>query len=93
LIGFPLARLSITIWPQCQSASEIGPLICNHCPFVFYVSTELVRIANDYLDDGISCIAISNNDVANYPQDGPDKMKSLAAANHYPFPYLYDETQ
>lgn len=67
--------------------------ICNHCPFVIHVNEELVKLANDYKPKGINCIAISSNDVDNYPQDGPEKMKTHAEENHYPFPYLYDETQ
>ncbi|WP_426429808.1 thioredoxin family protein [Winogradskyella sp. HB-48] len=67
--------------------------ICNHCPFVIHVNEELVKLANDYKSREINCIAISSNDVENYPQDGPEKMKIHAKENHYPFPYLYDETQ
>lgn len=67
--------------------------ICNHCPFVIHVNEELVRLEIDYKSKGINCIAISSNDVVNYPQDGPDQMKQHAIDNHYPFPYLYDETQ
>jgi peroxiredoxin len=67
--------------------------ICNHCPFVIHVNEQLVKIANDYQEKGISFIGISSNDVENYPQDGPDKMKEHAHENDYPFPYLYDETQ
>ena len=67
--------------------------ICNHCPFVIHVNPELVRLANEYKDKGISFIAISSNDVVNYPQDGPELMKSHAKTNQYPFPYLYDESQ
>ena len=67
--------------------------ICNHCPFVINVNAQLVALANDYASKGITCIAISSNDVASYPQDGPDVMQQHAKANHYPCPYLYDETQ
>ncbi len=67
--------------------------ICNHCPFVIHVNNILVAIANQYTTIGIGFIAISSNDAENYPQDGPDKMKSHANAENYPFPYLYDETQ
>jgi len=67
--------------------------ICNHCPFVIHVNEQLVKITNAYQQKGISFIAISSNDVENYPQDGPDKMRQHAIENHYPFPYLYDETQ
>ncbi len=79
-----------------QLTGNIGTLImfiCNHCPFVIHVDKELVNIANDYLNKGINCIAISSNDVKNYPQDGPILMKKHAIENNYPFPYLYDETQ
>jgi len=67
--------------------------ICNHCPFVLHVNEELVRLAADYQSKGISFIAISSNDVLNYPQDSPDRMKALAEQVGYTFPYLYDESQ
>lgn len=67
--------------------------ICNHCPFVIHVNPELVAVANAYEPKGISFVAISSNDVENYPQDSPDKMKVHAKTEGYPFPYLYDETQ
>lgn len=67
--------------------------ICNHCPFVVHVNEQLVELANYYSMKGINCIAISSNDVNNYPQDGPKLMQQNAINNNYPFPYLYDNTQ
>ncbi|MBT8244864.1 MAG: thioredoxin family protein [Winogradskyella sp.] len=67
--------------------------ICNHCPFVVHVNEQLVQLAKDYKSKGINLIAISSNDVENYPQDGPEKMKEHAINNGYIFPYLYDQTQ
>lgn len=67
--------------------------ICNHCPFVKHVNKELVQLANDYIPKGISFIAISSNDVVNFPEDSPEKMKLEAKSLGYPFPYLYDESQ
>ncbi len=75
---------------------EKGTLVmftCNHCPYVLHVNEELIRLANDYKKKGIGFVAISSNDVVNYPQDSPDKMKKLAEDLGYPFPYLYDESQ
>lgn len=66
---------------------------CNHCPYVIHVNGELISIANDYLTRGINFVLISSNDVENYPQDSPEKMKELGEQLGYPFPYLYDETQ
>ena len=67
--------------------------ICNHCPFVIHVNPELVRIANEYKNQGVSFIAISSNDVENYPEDAPDKMSIVAKVLKFPFPYLYDKHQ
>ena len=67
--------------------------ICNHCPFVIHVNPELVKIANEYKNQGVSFIAISSNDVENYPEDAPDKMSIVAKVLKYPFPYLYDKHQ
>ncbi|TJY32927.1 thioredoxin family protein [Pontimicrobium aquaticum] len=67
--------------------------ICNHCPFVIHVNEALVAISKHYMDLDINFIAISSNDVVNYPQDSPEKMKTHAKNNNYPFPYLYDKTQ
>ena len=66
---------------------------CNHCPYVIHINDELVRLSNEYIAKGVSFVAISSNDIVNYPQDSPDKMKELAQAEGYPFPYLYDATQ
>lgn len=93
-------RLLDTITQKVKSLNELKGergtvifFICNHCPFVKHVNKELVGMANDYMDQGISFIAISSNDVMNYPQDGPELMHKNALELKYPFPYLYDETQ
>ncbi len=67
--------------------------ICNHCPFVVHVMDELIQIGNEYKTRGIGFVAISSNDVKNYPEDSPAKMAQLATERNFPFPYLYDETQ
>ena len=67
--------------------------ICNHCPFVKHVNSQISLLARDYKTQGINCIAISSNDVENYPEDAPHLMKQNALAHGFIFPYLYDETQ
>ncbi len=67
--------------------------ICNHCPYVKHVNPELIRLANDYMPKGVHFIAISANDVGQYPDDSPEHMKRVAHELGYPFPYLFDETQ
>ncbi|MDB4438921.1 thioredoxin family protein [bacterium] len=96
----PLFNLYDTVSHQTISYDDIkgtqGTVVvfsCNHCPFVVHVNQELVNIANEYLGRGVGFVAISSNDVDNYPQDSPDKMSIVAKVLKYPFPYLYDETQ
>jgi thiol-disulfide isomerase/thioredoxin len=75
---------------------EKGTLVvfmCNHCPFVRHVIEEIVMIANDYRVQGIGIIAISSNDISQYPQDAPELMTEFAFENKMEFPYLYDDTQ
>lgn len=68
--------------------------ICNHCPYVMHVKQQLIAIARQYALLGIETIAISANDIENYPQDAPDKMKDLMTEWGNPFAaYLYDESQ
>lgn len=96
----PDFSLSDTVSGKKLSLSELKGkkatlvmFICNHCPYVLHVNDELVRVARDYQPNGVSFIAISSNDVENYPQDGPEFMKEQAKKVGYPFPYLYDESQ
>ena len=67
--------------------------ICNHCPYVKHVIEGIVELTNDYIPRGISFIAISSNDVENYPDDSPEKMAGEARRLNFKFPYLYDESQ
>ena len=66
--------------------------ICNHCPFVVHVLDEIISISEEYFQN-ISFIAISSNDIVNYPEDSPKLMKKLAIDKQFTFPYLYDENQ
>jgi peroxiredoxin len=67
--------------------------ICNHCPYVKHIKKGLVDYAADYMPKGVGIVAISSNDVENYPDDSPEKMREDAEEFGYPFPYLYDESQ
>lgn len=67
--------------------------ICNHCPFVKHIRSQLAALGNDYTKRGVGIIAISSNDAQLYPDDGPAKMIEEARAAGYQFPYLYDESQ
>ncbi|MCV7425633.1 thioredoxin family protein [Mycobacterium montefiorense] len=67
--------------------------ICNHCPYVQHVAAGLAALGRDLADQGVAMVGISSNDVATYPQDGPDQMVAEGRRHGWTFPYLYDETQ
>lgn len=68
--------------------------ICNHCPYVQAVIDRIVRDASELArEHGIGVVAISSNDVEEYPQDGPEHMRREAERHGFTFPYLYDESQ
>jgi len=67
--------------------------ICNHCPYVMHIRAGLAAFASDYQRKGVAVVAINANDTAAYPEDAPAKMKAVARAAGFTFPYLLDETQ
>ena len=75
------------------SQGLVVAFISNHCPFVKHLRHRFGELADEYMPKGVSFVAIGSNDVENYPDDGPDKMKEEKEIAGYHFPYLYDETQ
>lgn len=67
--------------------------ICNHCPYVKHIAPQLAQLGRDYQARGLGMAAINANDVLNYPDDSPEKMKEEVRRMGYVFPYLYDESQ
>jgi len=67
--------------------------ICNHCPYVRAVIKDITQDAK-YLESlGVKSVAISSNDVKNYPEDSFKNMIAFSKSNKFSFPYLYDENQ
>lgn len=83
----------VSLEDQKGTHGTVIMFICNHCPFVKHVNAGIVQLANDYQSKGIGFVAISSNDVENYPADAPDLMKHTAQQEGFSFPYLYDKTQ
>jgi peroxiredoxin len=83
----------VALGDLADKAGLLVMFICNHCPFVKHVRSELARLGRDYLPRGIGIVAINSNDVANYPEDSPAKMAEEANEAGYEFPYLFDESQ
>jgi thiol-disulfide isomerase/thioredoxin len=100
-LGQPLPGFSL---PDTVSGKSFGSkdlagkpavvmFLCNHCPYVKHVRAGLSEFGHWAKDKGVPVLAISSNDVENYPDDSPELMKQEAAQAGYVFPYLYDESQ
>lgn len=75
------------------AAGLLVAFVCNHCPFVIHIGPTLGQRASQWMDRGLAILAINANDIAAYPQDGPEHMPAFAKQNGWSFPYLLDETQ
>lgn len=67
--------------------------ICNHCPFVKHIRSQLAQVRRDYSPEALAVVAINPNDVVAYPSDNAENMAKEASEFGYTFPYLLDETQ
>lgn len=83
--------MSLKDFAGCQGLLVM--FICQHCPFVIHVKSELAKLGQDYIPQNIGIVAISSNDVANYPDDSPEKLKAMAEEYDFQFPVCYDESQ
>ncbi len=75
------------------SKALLVAFICNHCPYVVRIADSLASFAREYEPKGLAMVAINANDVENYPEDSPEKMRAEVSLRGYTFPYLFDESQ
>ncbi|CUI17729.1 hypothetical protein PNK_2126 [Candidatus Protochlamydia naegleriophila] len=66
---------------------------CNHCPYVIG-SDEITRqTAEKYRDHGAVFVGINSNSAITYPEDSFPKMIERMEKHHFPWIYLWDDTQ
>lgn len=100
-LGTPLPSFDLldTVSGQNVSSASLAGrpalviFICNHCPYVKHIREGLAELGRFCKERGVGMVAISSNDAAAYPEDGPEAMAKEAQQAGYVFPYLFDETQ
>lgn len=100
-IGSPMPpfRLSDPAGRDFDSDSlsgEKGLLVvftCNHCPYAKAQWPRLIRLAEEFAEQGINTVAINANIHPDYPDDAPPRMTELIAELGISFPYLVDASQ
>lgn len=93
---FKLIGVDSKVWTLENACGEHGLIImfiCNHCPYVKAILPRLVEDIRQLKELGINTIAISSNDVVNYPEDSFENMQMIASQYQFSFPYVFDETQ
>lgn len=85
------ALVSLEDYPDAKA--YLVMFICNHCPYVLHVRSELVCVAQEYQKRGVAVVAINSNDVSKFAADSPDQMAEVVRKQGFTFPYLYDATQ
>jgi len=75
------------------SRATLVVFLCPHCPYVRHTRAEIGRFGRDFQPRGLAMFAVNSNDIAAFPQDGPEGMKQEAEIAGYTFPYLRDESQ
>lgn len=83
--------VSLDDYPKARAYLVV--FMCNHCPFVQHMRGELAALGDEYRPRGVAMFGINSNDVENYPDDSPAKMKEEREKYGYSFPYLFDESQ
>jgi peroxiredoxin len=67
--------------------------ICNHCPFVKHIRSQLAAAGKSYQAKGVGFVAINSNDIVAFPADNMEWMQEESKTIGYTFPYLLDEDQ
>ena len=66
---------------------------CNHCPYVIG-SDEITRqTADKFAAQNVKFVAINSNSKSTYPEDDFQHMVDRMNEHHFPWIYLYDESQ
>jgi peroxiredoxin len=84
---------TVTLGQFSDKKALLVMFISKHCPFVKHVLGELTRLGKDYADTQLGIVAISSNDVVNFPDDAPDQLARMARENDFRFPVCYDASQ
>jgi peroxiredoxin len=76
------------------AAAAVVVFTCNHCPYALAWHARLMRVAEEYTQEGIPFHAINPNDSDRYPMDSYEAMQARVSTDGgWPMPYLHDASQ
>lgn len=89
----PASGGMVSLGDCAEAPALLVMFLSNHCPFVKHIAAELGEFSREYQGKGLAIVGICANDVANYPDDSPEKMAAEVDLRGYAFPYLHDASQ
>jgi len=66
---------------------------CNHCPYVIGSDEVTRQTVENYAPKGVAFVGINSNSKHTYEEDSFENMVQRMETYHFPWKYLYDETQ
>lgn len=85
------ADFSLAAFADAQAL--LVAFVCNHCPYVQHIESELGKLTTEYARKGVGTVAVCANDVAAYPDDSPEHLIEQRDRAAWSFPYLVDTDQ
>ena len=89
----PATGRQVSLDDFADASALLVIFLSNHCPFVKHLADHLAGFAAELQERGVAVVGINANDVENYPDDSPEKMRAEVERRGYTFPYLFDESQ
>jgi len=84
---------TVTLGSFAGKKGLVVMFLSRHCPYVQHVKHGIAALAKDYAEEPVGFVAISSNDVHDYPADAPALLEEMAEELHFDFPFCYDESQ
>lgn len=88
-----LAGVPVNLSELAGDRALVVMFLCNHCPYVRHVEHRLADVIKEFSDDEIRFVAVSSNDVENYPDDDVAGLTKQLARTGWGIPYLLDPDQ
>lgn len=66
---------------------------CNHCPYVINSDEITRKTVDNFKNKNIAFVGINSNSKETYKEDSFPHMVERMKAHHFPWLYLYDESQ
>ena len=76
-----------------SSAFLVVFFTCNHCPYVMGSDEGTRKTVEKFQPRGVAFVGINSNSAQDYPEDSFEGMVKRMKEHHFPWVYLYDQSQ